>query len=101
MLVRFRDPTDLRSVEGVNPFNIAERFGSGAKLIRATLEVVPAGIWPLSLFGITGEPITRGIEGKLPWWNGPFPWEKPMGNGVFKDTRTDPLKLNKADFKSG
>jgi hypothetical protein len=101
LLVRFRDPNDLLSVERVSPLNIGERFGPDAKLVRATLEIVPGGIWPLNFFGITGEPITKGIEGKLAWWNGPFPWLQPMGNGVFFDTRTDPFKLNKADFKRG
>jgi hypothetical protein len=28
MLVRFRDPSDLRSVERVGPLNIGERFGA-------------------------------------------------------------------------
>jgi len=101
MLVRFRDPSDLRSVERVGPLNIGERFGADAKLVRATLEIVPAGIWPLNSFGITGEPITTGIERKLAWWNGPFPWLKPTGQGVFIDTRTDAFKLNKEDFKRG
>jgi hypothetical protein len=101
MLVRFRDPNDLMSVETVSPLNIEERFGARAELVRATLEIVPAGIWPFNRYGITGEPVTAGIESKLPWWNGPFPWQKPMGNGVYIDTRTDPFKINKEDFKRG
>ena len=52
-------------------------------------------------YGITGEPVTASIQSKLPWWNGPFPWQKPMGNGVYIDTRTDPFKINKEDFKRG
>ncbi|NOJ42643.1 hypothetical protein [Bradyrhizobium australiense] len=101
MLVRFRDPSDLRSAERVGPLNIGERFGADAKLLRATLEIVPAGIWPLNSYGVTGEPITTGIERKLAWWNGPFPWLKPTGHGVSIDTRTDAFKLNKEDFKRG
>lgn len=101
MLVRFRDPGDLQSVERIGPLNIGERFGAGAKLVRATLEIVPAGIWPLNSYGVTGEPVTTGIERKLAWWNGPFPWLKPTGHGVSMDTRTDAFRLNKEDFKRG
>jgi hypothetical protein len=93
-LVRFRDPSDLRSVEWVNPLNIGDRFGADAKLVRVTLEIVPTGIWPLNDYGITGEPLTSGIESKLAWWS--RPWLEPMGDGVFVDT-----KVNKTDFKRG
>lgn len=90
-LVRFRDPGDLRSVEWVNPLNIGGRFGADAKLVRVTLEIVRAGIWPLNDYGITGEPLTSGIESKLAWWNRPW-----LDDGVFIDT-----KVNKEDFKRG
>jgi len=36
-------------------------------LKRAIIEIVPSGIWPFNLIGITGVPITRGIKQKLPW----------------------------------
>jgi hypothetical protein len=101
MLVRFRDSADLRTAERVNPRNTGEHFGADTRLVRATLEIVPAGIWPFNRYGITGEPLTNGIESKLSWWNGPFPWLKPMGNGVFVDTRTEAFKVNKEDFKKG
>jgi hypothetical protein len=39
-------------------------------LKRAMIEIVSSGIWPLSLVGITGVPITRGIKKKLPWLEG-------------------------------
>lgn len=67
MLVRFRDINDPMTVERVNPNNLPERFGVGAKLVRATLEIVPAGVWPINSLGITGEPVTTGIDKKLPW----------------------------------
>jgi hypothetical protein len=66
-LVRFRNINDPMTVEAVNPFNVAEHFGADAKLVRATLEIVPAGTWPLNSFGITGERISSGIQGKLSW----------------------------------
>jgi hypothetical protein len=101
MLVRFRDPDDPRSVELVDPFNLAKNFGAGARLVGAYLEIVSAGIWPLNCSGITGEAVTVGIEGKLPWWNGPFPWLRPLGGGVSVDTRTEAFKVGKEDFKRG
>jgi len=55
-LVRFRDINDPMTVEGVSPLKIGERFGSNAKLVRATLEIVPADV-----------PITTGINKKLVW----------------------------------
>jgi hypothetical protein len=100
LLVRFRDPNDQRSVERVDPLALETRFGAGVKLVLAELEIVPAGIWPLNSIGITGEPITRGIEKKLSWWSVPKPWLQPAGNGAFIDTRTGAL-LNNEDFKQG
>jgi hypothetical protein len=67
LLVRFRDLDDPKSIEKVDPLDIATSFGAGAKLVGVTLEIVPAGIWPLSWCGITGEPITRGLSSKLKW----------------------------------
>ncbi|MEO8321254.1 MAG: hypothetical protein ABI561_23350 [Bradyrhizobium sp.] len=101
LLVRFRDIKDMNSAEEVDPLDIARHFGAGAKLMRATLEIVSTGTWPFSLFGVTGEPVTTGIEGRLSWWNGPFPWLRPLGGGVFVDTRTAKFKINKEDFKRG
>ncbi len=54
MLVRFRDIKDPKSVELVNPNDLEESFGKGVKLVSATLEM-------------TGEPVTKGVEKKLPW----------------------------------
>jgi len=50
--------------------DIAAVFGSGYAFKRATVEVVRTGIWPLTLvgLGLTGTPVTRGIEKRLPWW---------------------------------
>jgi hypothetical protein len=70
LLVRFRDLNDPKTVEKVDPLDIAQTFGAGAKLVRASLEIVPAGIWPFSWYGITGMPITAGVEKRLPWLTG-------------------------------
>lgn len=39
-------------------------------LRRAVIDIVSSGVWPLSLMGITGSPVTRGIHKKLPWLEG-------------------------------
>lgn len=66
-LVRFRDINDPKTVEAVDPQDLAARFGEGIRLKRATLEFVSFGIWPLYLFGIPGAQVTTGIEKRLGW----------------------------------
>ncbi|WP_426523974.1 hypothetical protein [Bradyrhizobium sp. McL0615] len=97
MLVRFRDINDQMSVEKVDPFDLATSFGSGVRLTRATLEIVPAGIWPLNRLGITGEPITRGVEKRLAWLGALK--GKYLGGGG--SARGAPLELDSGDFKKG
>jgi hypothetical protein len=67
LLVRFRDLNDPKTVEAVNPLDIGKSFGAGAKLKRATLEIVPAGTWPFNSFGVTGEPVTSVMTTRLGW----------------------------------
>jgi hypothetical protein len=69
MLVRFRDLNDPMTVEQVDPRDIAKSFGVGTNLVRASLEIVPAGVWPFNRIGITGEPVATGIEERLIWLN--------------------------------
>ena len=45
-------------------------LGKGYRLQGITAEVVPNGFWPLDFGGVLGEPVTRGIQAKLPWLNG-------------------------------
>jgi hypothetical protein len=54
MLVDFRELSDPKSVEQIDPANFAAAFGSGVSLRRATIEV-------------TNDPVTTGIEARLPW----------------------------------
>jgi hypothetical protein len=54
MLVRFRNLNDPKSVEQVDPANLAGAFGSGVSLRKVTIE-------------ITDDRATDGIETKLPW----------------------------------
>ncbi len=67
LAVRFRDINDPKSVERVDLDNLAGSFGPSVKLVRATIEIVPSGLWPLNFFGITGTPLTTGIEKRLVW----------------------------------
>lgn len=53
-LVRFRDIRDPKSVEAVDPANLAASFGEGMKLRRITIQ-------------ITDDPVTTGIEKRLGW----------------------------------
>lgn len=57
LLVTFTDITDPKTVQKVDPANLAAMFGPGVLLNRITLE-------------ITDEPVTEGkIESVLGWWN--------------------------------
>ena len=53
-MVRFRDPADPKSVEKVDPADLAKSFGPGYRLKSLTVQV-------------TDDPVTRGIEKRLGW----------------------------------
>jgi len=55
-MVRFRDPADPKSVEQVDPDNLAKTFGPGYRLKSLTIQM-------------TGDPVSTGIENRLPWLN--------------------------------
>jgi hypothetical protein len=101
--VTFSDLSDPKTARVVRPEEFEAVFGKGVRFKRAFIEMVPTGTWPFNRLGwprsLVGEPVTRGIEAKLPWWNGPFPWLKPTGGGIYLDTRQAELKWNKEHFK--
>ena len=66
-LVTFGNVTDPNTVRVLDPGDIEAVFGSGFHLNRVILEMVPVGFWPLDFGGPLGEPVTRGIEKRLPW----------------------------------
>ena len=70
ILVSFTDLSNPATARTVPPDNLATVLGQGFRLHGMTAEVVPNGTWPLDFGGRLGEPVTRGIEAKLPWWNG-------------------------------
>ena len=71
VLVTFADPGNPATARAVPPDGVEAVLGSGFHLHGIWAEVVPNGFWPLDFGGPFGEPVTRGIEAKLPWWNRP------------------------------
>jgi hypothetical protein len=55
----------------VPPEDAEAVLGKGYRLQGISAEVVPNGYWPLDFGGALGEPVTRAIQAKLPWLNGP------------------------------
>ena len=70
ILVSFTDLSNPATAHRVLPDDLAAVLGQGFRLRGIVAEVVPNGIWPLDFGGRLGEPVTRGIEAKLPWWDG-------------------------------
>ena len=64
MLVTFGDINDPRSVQQVDPDNLAASFGDGIVLKRITVQ-------------ITSDPVTTGIEERLRWLTDPAVMENP------------------------
>ena len=67
LLVTFSDPVDPATARAVSPDDLEAVLGKGFRLHRVSAEVVPNGLWPLDFGKSLGEPVTRGIEAKLPW----------------------------------
>jgi hypothetical protein len=71
VLVSFADPANPATAPAVKPDDAGAVLGKGYGLQGITAEVVPNGYWPLDFGGVLGEPVTRRIQAKLPWLNGP------------------------------
>src|ERR1700736_2927068 len=69
VLVTFTDLNDPGTAREVLPDEAEAGLGKGFHVGSISVEVVPNGLWPLDFGGPLGEPVTRGIEAKLPWWN--------------------------------
>jgi hypothetical protein len=67
VLLTFGDPADPATAHAVPPDDLEASLGKGVHLHGVSAEVVPNGLWPLDFGGPLGEPVTRGIEAKLPW----------------------------------
>ena len=93
VLVSFADPADPATARLVPPDDIEAALGKGYRLRGISAEVVPNGVWPLDFGGPLGDPVTRGIEAKLPWLNG-------ADNGAGRALQAAGLRPGEAiDFK--
>jgi hypothetical protein len=79
VLVSFADLGDPASARVAQPDGLEAALGKGFRLHGISAEVVANGVWPLDFGGVLGEPVTRGIEAKLPWWNRP---DDPAGKAL-------------------
>lgn len=70
LLVTFAVPGDPASARAVSPDDFEGVLGRGFRLHGVSAEAVPNGMWPLDFGGALGEPVSRGIEARLPWWTG-------------------------------
>ncbi|HEV7880994.1 hypothetical protein [Bradyrhizobium sp.] len=70
VLAAFTDINDPATMRVVGPDDLEATYGKGFGLRGVSVEAVPNGIWPLDFGGVLGEPVTRGVEAKLPWWSG-------------------------------
>ena len=69
VLAAFTDINDPVTMRAVKPDDLEATYGKGFRLRSVVAEAVPNGFWPLDFGGVLGEPVTRGIVAKLPWWN--------------------------------
>ena len=70
LLVSLADPSQPGTARQVAPDDAEAALGKGYRISGISTEVVPNGYWPLDFGGPLGEPVTRGIEAKLPWLKG-------------------------------
>jgi len=70
VLVTFADPAKPGTARNVPSDDAEAVLGKGYRLQAITAEAVPNGFWPLDFGGALGEPVTRGIQARLPWLNG-------------------------------
>lgn len=89
-LLSFADLSDPSSAREMGPDDFPQVLGNGFRLRDAKIEIVSAD-----------EPITRGIERKLPWWDKPLPWVKSIGSGVYVDTRRAGHRWTREQLKRG
>ena len=71
VLVSFGDPKDPKTARLVAGDHAEAVLGDGYAIRGLTVEMVPNGLWPIDFGGVLGEPVTRGIETKLPWLAAP------------------------------
>jgi hypothetical protein len=70
VLVSFKDVSDPKSARRLTADNAQELLGAGYKLHNVTVSTTANGFWPIDFGGALGEPVSHGIEDKLPWLKG-------------------------------
>ncbi len=68
VMLAFADLKDPASARTAKPEALEMVFGPGTKLRRVSVQPLPPGWWPIDFGGALGEPVTREIDRKLPWW---------------------------------
>lgn len=71
LFVAFADANDPKSARRVDANDLEASLGKGFRLRDLSIDVVANGLWPIDIGGVLGEPVTRGIEAKLPWLKTP------------------------------
>jgi len=71
VFVSFGNPNDPKTARLVAADHVEAVLGEGYAIRGLTAEVVPNGFWPIDFGGALGEPVTRGIDAKLPWLTAP------------------------------
>lgn len=69
VMLAFPDLTAPATARVIKPEAFEAAFGSGVKLRSVSVQPMPPGWWPLDFGGALGEPVTRAIDRKLPWWS--------------------------------
>jgi len=78
VLVTFTDP----AIPGPHVWVLPDEAEGALGKAFVSLDFSRGGaerLWPLDFGGPLGEPVTRGIEAKLPWWNGA---DNPAGRAL-------------------
>ncbi|MBR1224266.1 MULTISPECIES: hypothetical protein [unclassified Bradyrhizobium] len=90
-MVRLRNVNDPKNVELVAP------AGHGLKLVRATIEIVDAGYWPLNQIGLSGVPISHKLRDEIPWLDDSSGtetfWRSLYGAGFQSNGSVEPRRL--------
>lgn len=68
VILAFSDMADPASARVVEPEQFETALGTGVRLRGIRVETLPPGWWPIDFGGALGEPVTRNVESKLPWW---------------------------------
>lgn len=71
VLLSIADLNDPASARRADWNDLEASLGRGFRLRSVAVDIVANGYWPIDFGGALGEPVTRGIETKLPWLNTP------------------------------